>query len=108
MRGIHSSIGIQIWCKSSIDSSLNSPLTLPACAPAQVNVEFLEGEDWARSTLFSRAHFQIFDNLFDLVDVGHLLAGCAARARLPSLSVPSPCCCSPPPCGPRLCFPTLN
>ena len=39
--GIHSSIGIQIRSHFSTSSSLNSPLTLPACAAAQVGVDFL-------------------------------------------------------------------
>ena len=80
----------------------NSPLTFPACAPAQVNVDFLDGEEWARSTSNSRADFGIFDMLFDLVELGTLRVRCAARARLPSLSVPPPCCYAPPQCSPRL------
>ena len=96
--GIHSSIGIQIRCHFSTSSSLNSPLTLPACAAAQVGVDFLHGEEWATSTSFSTEDFRIFDILFDLVELGTLRVKCAARARLPSLSVPPPCFCAPPQC----------
>ena len=102
MRGIHSTIGEQIWCKNSTSISQNPSLTLLACAPAQVNVDFLDGEEWARSTSNSRADFGIFEIIFNLVEVGQLLTRCAARARLPSLSVPPPCCCAAPPCGPSL------
>ena len=108
MRGIHSSTGMQMLCPKDMSSSQTSPLTLPACAAAQVNVDFLDGEEWARSTSYSREYFRIFDILFGMVDVSNLLARCAARARLPSLSVPSPCCCSLLPCSSSLCFPTLN
>ena len=69
MRGIYSTTGEQIWSKDSTSSSLNSPLTLPACAPAQVNVDFLDGEDGAMSTSNSTADFGIFDSLFGLVDM---------------------------------------
>ena len=69
MRGIHSSIGIQIRCKNSTSSSMNSPLTLPECAPAQVNVAFLDGEDGAMSTSNSTADFGIFEILFEAVDM---------------------------------------
>ena len=48
---------------------MNSPLTLPECAPAQVNVAFLDGEDGAMSTSNSTADFGIFDSLFGLVDM---------------------------------------
>ena len=85
MRGIYSTIGMHVSCKLAIDRFANSPLTLPACAAAQVPGAFLDGEEWARSTLFSTAHFGIFDNLFGLVDVGNPSGGCVARARLPSL-----------------------
>ena len=102
MPGIHSSIGKQIWFFVSMILLSNSPLTFPACAPAQVNVDFLDGEEWARSTSNSRADFGIFDMLFDLVELGTLRVRCAARARLPSLSVPPPCCYAPPQCSPRL------
>ena len=81
MRGIHSSIGIQIRCKFSTSISQNSPLTLPACAPAQVKVDFLDGEEWARSTSFSSAGFRTFDIRFGLVDVGILLARCVGKRR---------------------------
>ena len=101
-RRISSSIGIQIWCEFSTSTSQNPSLTLPACAPAQVNVDFLDGEEWARSTSFSRSDFRIFDILFVLVDVGNLLARCVARARLPSLLVPPPCLCAQPLCSPSL------
>ena len=108
MRGIHSSTGVQIPCQNDMSSSQNSPLTLPACTAAQVRGEFLDGAEWSRSTSYSRADFQFFDILFGMVDVGNLSARCAARARLPSLSVPSPCCCSLLPCISSLCFLTLN
>ena len=108
MRSIHSTIGLQMWFKFAIYSFANSSLTLPACAPAQVNVDFLEGEDGARSTSNSAADLGIFEILFDPVEVGHLLARCAARARLPSLSAPPPCLCAAPLCSPSLCFSTLN
>ena len=72
MRGIYSTTGMQIWSKFAIYSSLNSPLTLPACAPAQVNVDFLDGEDGAMSTSNSTADFGIFDSLFGLVDMATL------------------------------------
>ena len=99
-RRIHSSIGKQIWFLVSTLFLSNSPLTLPACAPAQVGVDFLDGEEWALSTTNSRADFGIFDMLFDLIDFGTLRVRCAARARLPSLSVPPPCCYAPPQCSP--------
>ena len=69
MMGIHSTIGMQIWCKNSTSSSVNSPLSLPACAPAQVNVDFLDGEDGAMSTSNSTADFGIFEILFEAVDM---------------------------------------
>ena len=69
MMGIHSTIGMQIWCKFAIYSSLNSPRILPACAPAQVNVDFLDGEDGAMSTSNSTADFGIFEILFEAVDM---------------------------------------
>ena len=69
MRGIYSTTGKQIWSKLAIYSSLNSPLTLPACAPAQVNVDFLDGEDGAMSTSNSTADFGIFEILFEAVDM---------------------------------------
>ena len=72
MRGIYSTTGMQIWSKLAIYSSLNSPLTLPECAPAQVNVDFLDGEDGAMSTSNSTADFGIFDSLFGLVDMATL------------------------------------
>ena len=78
----------------------NSTRSCAPCAPAQVNVDFLDGEEWPRSTSFSSVGFRIFDILFVLVDVGNLLARCVARARLPSLLVPPPCLCAPPPCSP--------
>ena len=72
MRGIYSTIGEQIWCKFAIFCFVNSPLTLPECAPAQVNVAFLDGEDGAMSTSNSTADFGIFDSLFGLVDMATL------------------------------------
>ena len=48
---------------------MNSPLTLPECAPAQVNVAFLDGEDGAMSTSNSTADFGIFEILFEAVDM---------------------------------------
>ena len=69
MRGIYSTTGMQIWSKFAIYSSLNSPLTLPECAPAQVNVDFLDGEDGAMSTSNSTADFGIFEILFEAVDM---------------------------------------
>ena len=101
-RGISSSIGIQVWFFVSRILLSNSPLTLtlPACAAAQVGVDFLDGEEWALSTSNSRADFGIFDMLFDLIELGTLRVRCAARAHLPSLSVPPPCCYAPPQCSP--------
>ena len=72
MRGIHSTIGVQIGCKFATATSQNPSLILPACAAAQVNVDFLDGQEWARSTSFSSAGFRIFDILFDLVELGFL------------------------------------
>ena len=73
MRGIYSTIGEQIWCKFAIFCFVNSrPLTLPECAPAQVNVDFLDGEDGAMSTSNSTADFGIFDILFEAVDMASL------------------------------------
>ena len=46
----------------------NSPLTLHACAAAQVGVDFLDGEKWALSTSFSTLGIWIFDSLFDPVE----------------------------------------
>ena len=100
MRGIHSSTGVQIACQNDMSSSQISLLTLPACTAAQVRGDFLDGAEWARSTSYSRVDLQIFDILFDMVDVGNLLTRCAARARLPSLSVPSLGCCELLPCSP--------
>ena len=68
-RGISSSIGIQVWFFVSRILLSNSPLTLPACAAAQVGVDFLDGEKWVRSTSFSTLGIWIFDSLFDPVDV---------------------------------------
>ena len=98
--GISSSIGIQVWFFVSRILLSNSPLTLPACAAAQVGVDFRDGEEWATSTSFSTEDFRLFDILFDLVELGFLRVRCAARARLPSLSVPPPCFCAPPQCSP--------
>ena len=68
-RGISSSIGIQVWFFVSRILLSNSPLTFPACAAAQVGVDFLDGEEWVRSTSFSTLGIWIFDSLFDPVDV---------------------------------------
>ena len=68
-RGISSSIGIQIWFFVITLLMRNSSLTLPACAAAQVGVDFLDGEKWALSTSFSTLGIWIFDSLFDPVDV---------------------------------------
>ena len=57
MRGIHSSTGMQMPCPKDMSSSQTSPLILPACAAAQVNVDFLDGEDTARSGQ-DRLHIQ--------------------------------------------------
>ena len=46
----------------------NSPLTFPACAAAQVGVDFLDGEKWVRSTSISTLGIWIFDSLFDPVE----------------------------------------
>ena len=100
MRGIHSTIGKQVWFFVVTLLLSNSLLTFPACAAAQVGVDFLHGEEWATSTSFSTEDFRIFDILFDLVELGFLRVRCAARARLPSLSVPPPCFCAPPQCSP--------
>ena len=69
MRGIYSTTGMQIPRKNVTTSSPNSPLTLPACAPDQVNVDFLDGRGWARSTSFSTLGLQNFDILFDPVEM---------------------------------------
>ena len=69
MRGIHSSTGMQMPCPKDMSSSQTSPLILPACAAAQVGVDFLDGEEWVRSTSFSTLGIWIFDSLFDPVDV---------------------------------------
>ena len=69
MRGIHSTIGKQVWFFVVTLLLSNSPLTLPACAAAQVGVDFLDGEKWALSTSFSTLGIWIFDSLFDPVDV---------------------------------------
>ena len=50
----------------------NSPRSCAPCAPAQVNVDFLDGEDGAMSTSNSTADFRIFDSLFGLVDMATL------------------------------------
>ena len=68
-RGISSSIGIQIWFFVITLLMRNSSLTFPACPTAQVGVDFLDGEEWVRSTSFSTLGIWIFDSLFDPVDV---------------------------------------
>ena len=83
-------------------------LTSQFACMCQVNVDFLDGQEWPRSTSFLSAGFRIFDILFVLIDVGNLLARRVARARLPSLLVPPLCLCAPPPCISSLSFPALN
>jgi hypothetical protein len=72
----------QVGPELQVDASGTSSAAQPVCAAAQVNVDFLDGQEWARSTSNSRADFGIFDMLFNLVEVGQLLTRCGVRLRI--------------------------